>query len=803
VGNLKLEGNTISTIDLDGNLLLAPDAAGLIDVTTRRIINVEDPVDVQDAATKQYVLDETFYNSNGGFDATPRSVEGINEADLTITMNDLTNATFNERTFLTLTKNQFFLGYETGSGGIPDKTSAFFFTDTFIKIIDDLNLKGMTYAADYSSNGSLDNRWIPDKEYADYSLDSSKLKIVRLKSDLPAPVAGVITSDLNRLYWLLESVDLGTDRLVLSSGASLQGVRNSTDGNTVLSGTVNSPDSLISASGQGTYLDIQFENLGTGDVFNFDPGTTEFQNIISRRVNFVGGAFRMQNKAFACPFFNCNFTGGASIIVDANADSDFVGLFDASLLSDNADGDILIKVESGAQLGRIQIVSSAFVQQSASTAILIEDNVPMEFLDLLNAGFNQFNSDSIALQVDDPDAIELGLIPDTQFGPLGVSLRADPTSDATIPFNPVVNFGVDCMLLNGNMFISDFNPNSGYKSFNGISDSFIATVLVGNRLRGITNDGVNVIVLDDTGDTVNVMTGVGLPVDFTFATPGTNPRGAAFDGEDLWIMNEAPNMVFQMDGLTATVKNSFAVTGNTSGIDIDGTVVIVSNTTDKTLDFYTLGGTFLYSFLSPTNTNSSVGIAHQEDQYIILDSNDRDILRYDKNIPFHQGSKTWLVRESNITGSSTRIITRFQVSGGVAILATAGIFRNISDSGATIVWGATAGGFEKFFVSDPLTGKTTYSGKRAISIFISPATRFERVTGVSVTVDIGIFLNGILIDASLVSITLDSGDIFNLTYPSFVLRLNEGDEIELMFKSSLSVSIRFFGGVISMGALNG
>jgi len=57
IANLILTGNTLGTTDANGNLLLAPNGAGLVDVTTRRIINVVDPTADQDAATRKFVLD--------------------------------------------------------------------------------------------------------------------------------------------------------------------------------------------------------------------------------------------------------------------------------------------------------------------------------------------------------------------------------------------------------------------------------------------------------------------------------------------------------------------------------------------------------------------------------------------------------------------------------------------------------------------------------------------------------------------------------------------------------------------------
>ena len=55
VDNIDINGNTISTTDSAGDLVLSPQGAGDVDVDSSKIINVGEPTAAQDAATKSYV----------------------------------------------------------------------------------------------------------------------------------------------------------------------------------------------------------------------------------------------------------------------------------------------------------------------------------------------------------------------------------------------------------------------------------------------------------------------------------------------------------------------------------------------------------------------------------------------------------------------------------------------------------------------------------------------------------------------------------------------------------------------------
>ena len=160
VDNILVDGNTISTTDLNGNLILSPAGTGSVNVDSSRIINVTDPSGPQDAATKNSV--ETF-------------VKGRTLA-VTIDCSDFTVGNIDTKVAIILTEMYPPGSYQLGTEAKVLCTS----TQAQFTAIDVASQISRTYKAVLSIDGSTQENVLEDFSIGSVPTGSATITVTRL-----------------------------------------------------------------------------------------------------------------------------------------------------------------------------------------------------------------------------------------------------------------------------------------------------------------------------------------------------------------------------------------------------------------------------------------------------------------------------------------------------------------------------------------------------------------------------------------------------------------------------------------------
>lgn len=204
---------------------------------------------------------------------------------------------------------------------------------------------------------------------------------VRQKSDLPAPVAGVITLTNNAAYWFMASVDLTGDRIVCGTNSVLMGNSSSatTLTSTGLAGALITSSSSLRISEMGL-------SAPTGSLFSLNDGLAGGLILSNISVNDTPTLGTVQNYGNVV-ITECTFLNSANLTVDGTVASFVV----ETSLWDGRAGQTMITVPASAIISRrFRFLYSVFTINPGETGINFSASatIPDESYILDNVNFS-------------------------------------------------------------------------------------------------------------------------------------------------------------------------------------------------------------------------------------------------------------------------------------------------------------------------------------------------------------------------------------------------------------------------------
>lgn len=612
---------------------------------------------------------------------------------------------------------------------------------------------------------------------------------VRSLGDLPTPVANVITLADNTVYKFLNSVDTAGDQIKTGLSTVLIGID---DTATVLSGTTTVP--LIITNGVNGFdsRSISFTQNGSGDLFSISMTAIAAVTTLTN-CTLVGGVVRLVT-GFGFITTRTLFSGAQIIQDGAGGGIDSINLSGLTAILDGGVAiDGLILFESGSSTDSFIMSGDAIVLTAASVGIRVEGTATITAFVASSDVVQVLDAGATGVIVEDPDAIAVGTLSDSNLVVVGKAIACEPLSlsNFSSPDADPRDVGFDGV----NLLSCDPSTavNASVYKHTGVGSSLDTTLVsaVFTDVRSVAWARGNLLSILDDGDpgTIQIHDGFSVTVDTTFASPGNTPVGITYDGTNIITLDATTGTVSVHDGETVDVLESFASPAGTdsSGITFDGTNLLISDDANNLI--YVMQGisaTVQYSFTGPGTLAN--GIVVTDVGAVVSDVTATATMHiYSHRVTFDHTSPTWVLENNSggPVGSSDRGGSQFtNGTAGIAVaIGTTDVFVDIA---ATDIFYGSFNAMEKCRLSDELNGELTWLGVRDRGRVITGIATITRgAGGGDIFYEMAILINDVVQKDSIASIVLPSANAYG-TLPTAPITkcLVAGDTVKLQIRNT-------------------
>lgn len=610
---------------------------------------------------------------------------------------------------------------------------------------------------------------------------------VRSLSDLPTPVANVITLANNTVYKFLNSVDTSGDQIKTGLNNSIVGIDDSV---TTLSGTTTVPLVITDGINGFDAVDISITQNGTGDLISISmtvaQAVSEFTD-----VQLSGGIVRLVT-GFGFITTSVLFSG-AQIIQDGTGGGvDSINLSGLTAIVDGTAIDGTILFESGSTTDSFIFNDGALVLVAASVGVRVAGTATITAFNASSTVVQVLNAAATGIVVEDPGAISLGTLSDSNLVLVGTALACEPLSLSNFasPGADPRDVGFDGV----NLLSCDPSTavNASVYKHTGVGSSLDTTLVsaVFTGVRSVAWARGNLLSILDNGasGTIQIHDGFSVTVDTTFASPAANPVGITYDGSNIITLDSTTGVVSVHDGETITVLETFASPAGTtsSGITFDGINLLISDSTNNLI--YVMKGlsaTVQYSFTGPGTLAN--GIVITDVGALVTDVTATAAMHiYSHPVTFDHSSPTWLLENNSadLVESSDRGGSQF-TNGTAGLAVTIGTIDVFVDIAGTDIAFGSFSTMEKNRLNNELNGELTWTGVRDRGRILSGIATITRAGATAdVFYEVAIVVNGVVQKDSIAAIVLPSASAYG-TLPTVPITkcLNAGDTVKLQIRN--------------------